>query len=169
MHFYGIMEPKKYGTGVTRDAAPGRPGNQNTGASPSPWAFANVPASYSLPQSDYNTYEIHVLDTNLIPVGVYFLENADLYEFHGTYVINLEKTIPVVGGGAVRMRTQDRNCRQMKNCGPTGGPPCGTKARTVDVSGAMPPPVGLQQPGLGKSNDQAGQWLLTDVVQVTCS
>jgi hypothetical protein len=112
--------------------------------------------------------------SNMNRVGMYFL-NSDTTspEQHITQAISFEKTIPVIGGGVIRMRTYDSNCRQIKNC-TSPGYPCAAKARTIDISAAMPqptigaPPNGLQQPGLGESNDHAGQWFLTDVVSVTC-
>src|SRR5690606_11154407 len=100
MHFYGIMEPKDYGQGVTREA-PQRPGTQDNGADPTPWATA--PVGYMYPQSDYNTYEIHVDDQNMQEVGIYYM-NADTSQGHWTYVINYEKQIPIIGGGRVRTR-----------------------------------------------------------------
>jgi hypothetical protein len=176
MHFYGIVEGKNYGSGVTREAAPSsHPGNQNSGAMPTPWAVANQPTSYTVMSSTYNTYEIHVynhlgtLASNR--VGMYFV-NADTTELHITYVLNFEKTIPVIGGGRIRMRTHDMNCRLIKNCGSVPGFPCANKARTVNISAASPqpligaPPSGFTQPGLGQSNDHAGQWLLVDVTAV---
>jgi hypothetical protein len=178
MHFYGILEPRNYGAGVTRDALNSSPGNQGTGANPTPWGYANQPQTFVVPQSStYNTYEIQVFnnlgtqDANRI--GFYFL-NSDIAEWHKTYVINFEKPIVVIGGGTVRLRTRDSNCRQIKNCG-LGGFPCAGKARTVDISAAYPqPPVGtpptggLLQPGLGQPIDHSGQWLLIDVTSVTC-
>ena len=170
LHFYGILEPKIYDPSVVRDAGTGRPGNQNTGAMPTPWAVAQ-PGTL-VPTGTYNSYEIHVLDNAMQEIGVYYL-NSDIEQGHFTYVINFEKTIPVVGGGIVRLRHYDSNCRMMKNCGSTAGFPCAGKARTVDISAADPqPPVagatmgGLRQPGLGSTNDHGGQWLLIDVTAV---
>ena len=171
MHFYGVMEPKPYNN-VTRDAGTGRPGNQNTGAMPTPWASCNTPGC-TVPGGTYNSYEIHVMSNTGTEVGTYFL-NADTQEGHYTYVINFEKTIPIVGGGRVRMYTTDGNCRQIKNCGSSAGYPCAAKARTVTITAAMPQPMtgalpaGFTQPGLGKTNDHAGQWFLTDVTAVAC-
>jgi hypothetical protein len=175
MHFYGIMSPKNYGAAVTREAGTGRPGNQDSGASPSSWATA--PAGHVFPASDYDTYEIHVDNQNNQEVAVYYL-NADISEGHWTYVINFAKQINVIGGGRVRVRTFDRNCRQIKNCGPPGSLyPCAAKAnaRIIDVSAANPAPPnapatmgGLLQPNLttNRDADNAGQWFLLDVVSV---
>jgi hypothetical protein len=171
MHFYGIMEPKIYNA-VTREAS-GRPGDQNTGAMPTPWAYCNTPGC-TVPGGTYNSYEIHVMSNTGTEIGTYFL-NADTSEPHKTYVINYEKTIPVVGGGRIRMYTTDGNCRQIKNCGSSAGFPCANKARTVMITGTTPPPPapgalpsGFTQPGLGESNDHSGQWFFTDVVSVAC-
>jgi hypothetical protein len=176
VHFYGILEPKIYDPTIVRDAGMARPGSQNDGAMPTPWAVA-APGTV-VPTSTYNSYEIHVLDNAMQEIGVYYL-NSDVQIGHITYVINFEKTIRIVGGGIVRLRHYDSNCRITKNCGSTAGYPCASKARTVDISAADPqPPVagptlstlnptpGLRQPGLGQSNDHAGQWLLIDVTAV---
>jgi hypothetical protein len=162
MHFYGIVDPRNYGPNVTRESGGTRPSNLNTGATPVPWASAAAGVAYTA--SNYNTYEIHVLDQNGLEQAQYFL-NSDTQEGHWTYVINYVKTIPVIGGGTVRVRVYDSNCRIIKNC--TSGPyPCASRARTVDVSAANPAPVGLTQPGLGQTADHAGQWLLIDVTGV---
>lgn len=163
LHFYGIMEPKNYGDEVERDAAPDAP--DRDGADPTPWAVGSP--GMSVPGSNFNTYEIHVLDQNREEVGVYFL-NADTDEGHFTYVIDYERTIEVVGGGVVRLRSFDANCRIMKNCGSSGGYPCAQRARVLDVSGADPAPSEeeLDQPGLLKGDDHGGQWWLIDVLGV---
>jgi hypothetical protein len=171
MHFYGILSPKNYGTEVTREAAPSRPGNMNGGAMPPPWAYCATPGC-TIPISTYDTREIHVFDHMDREIGTYFL-NADSSEVHITYVLNFEKTIPVVGGGRIRMRMFDSNCRIIKNCGSTAGYPCAVKARTVDISAAYPlppsgnPPAGFSQPGLGECADHGGLWFLLDVIAVS--
>ena len=172
MHFYGINEPKNYGNAGTREAAPGRPQNNDDGASPTPWH--EVPANHTYPQSNYNTYEIRVRDQNGQETAAYYL-NSDTQEGHWTYVINYSKTIPVIGGGSVLLRIFDLNCRQIKNCGVGSGDvnQCTNLARTLTFTGADPqppmgvPPNGLSQPGLGRAANQAGQWLFIDVTAVT--
>ena len=176
VHFYGILGPKNYGPRATREAVTGRPGNQNSGAIPTPWATA--PAGHTYPVSDYDTYEIRVDDQAEQEVAAYYL-NADSGEGHWTYVINFEKQIDVIGGGRIRVRTFDRNCRQIKNCGPNGTPAqqCAevARARIIDVSAASPAPPaapaeqgGLQQPSLNqfRTAGASGQWTLIDVVSV---
>jgi len=170
MHFYGVVEPKNYGNMATREAGGTRPTHMATGASPAPFATAN--AGVSFPASDYNTYEIHVMDNMNQEVKQYFL-NSDTTEGHWTYLLNYERTIPVVGGGKVRVRTYDRNCRMIKNCGDRSGQVsasvCGSATKqTVDVSAAMPAPTMLMQPGLGQAAGESGQWLLIDVTKVEC-
>lgn len=161
LHFYGVNEPKVYGSGVDREAD-NRP--DLNGGDPLPWATAEPNHEY--PSSDYNTYEIRVEDPAGDEVGVYYL-NADTQEGHFTMLIDYEKTIPVIGGGNIHLRIYDANCRQIKNCGTSAGAPCGNKARSVDISGADPQPQGLQQPGLGQTADHAGQWLLIDAIGFT--
>jgi hypothetical protein len=161
VHFYGIVEPRSYGDNVIREAGDTRPTNLNTGASPVPWATSAPGATYT--PTNYSTYEIHVFDQTMTERARYFV-NSDKAEGHLTYVLNFTKTIPVFGGGMVRFRSQDTNCRIIKNC--TGGPtPCATKARSVDISAANPQPV-LNQPGLNQTAEHAGQWLLIDVTAV---
>jgi len=166
MHFYGIMEPKNYGTAnIVRQG-----GTQNTNimtVMPLPWA-QQMPPGLAYRPSNYNTYEIHVLNPAGAVQATYFI-NSDTTpnEGHYTFAINYEKTIPVIGGGKVRLRIFDANCRQIKNC--TGGTsPCATKARSVNISAAMPQPPAntLMQPGLGQSSEHAGQWFLLDVKAV---
>lgn len=163
MHFYGVMEPKNYGNNAQREAG-GSP-NRNPAGTPTPWATANPGTDYS--SSNYNTYEIHVDNENMEEVGLYYL-NADTGDGHYTFGIDYEKTIPIIGGGRIRLRTFDLNCRQIKNCS-DGGTPCSGKARVIDISAADPQPDGawLQQPGLGQTAEHSGQWWLIDVTAFT--
>ncbi|HEX6276913.1 MAG TPA: hypothetical protein VFZ53_27925 [Polyangiaceae bacterium] len=169
MHFYGIMEPKVLGGGVTREA--GSSFSNRDGGAPLPWATA--PAGTAYPLSTYSAYEMHVLDDSGLEIARYFL-NSDVAEGHWTFVIDFEKTIDVVGGGSVRLRRLDSNCRLIKNCGATPGIPCDAKARTVDLGDADPPPPapgpfedgGFNQPGLNMSAGHAGQWWMIDVTAV---
>ena len=181
IHIYGIAEPKIYdGTGVMRDAGNGRPGVQDTGSSPTPWATA--PGGHTFTASDYNSAEIRSCSTRACArtdeTNVYYL-NADTQQGHWTFVMNYEKQIKVTGGGSVRVRNYDRNCRQIKNCGMNGTPndQCATvaNARKINVSAAMPAPAmsaatmgGLLQPNLtsDRGAGNSGQWLLIDVVKV---
>jgi hypothetical protein len=161
IHFYGIVGPKNYGSNVTREAGNTRPSNLATGATPVPWASA-APGT-PIPTSNYDTYEIHVLDQNGMEQAMYFV-NSDTTEGRWSYVLDFTKTITVIGGGTVRVRVFDSNCRIIKNC-TTGPYPCAAKARTVDTSVANPQPA-LTQPGLGMPDDDSGQWLLFDVTGV---
>jgi hypothetical protein len=165
MHFYGIMEPRQY-SNVTREA----PGDPNlNGGTPYPWAeAAGNPTITGSGDQNYNTYEIHVYDDMDQAVRSYFL-NADNGTGHYTMLIDYPKTIQLIGGGEVRLRVFDQNCRQIKNCGASGGTPCANKARTVDIAGADPQPgqnPPLQQPGLGQQPEHSGQWWLIDVTEV---
>jgi hypothetical protein len=170
MHFYGLMESKVLGSGVTREAAPARP-NLN-GGDPLPWATA--PAGTVFTASTHSAYEIRVHDESGQEIAQYYL-NADDREGHWTLLIDYEKTIEVVGGGFVRLRRDDRNCRLIKNCGTTFSFPCDVKARTLDLSAADPPPPppgsfesgGFNQPGLNHDANNGGQWWMIDVTAVT--
>jgi len=171
IHFYGIVEPKNYGGQVTRESGNTRPTNNNNGATPVPWAYTTSAGAKNITPSDYNTYELHVMDENMQVDRQYFL-NSDTNEGHWTYVLDYEKTIPVIGGGRVRFRTFDSNCRMIKNCydgGQGSASQCADRARSIStVTNAMPPPTGLMQPGLGNEDSQSGQWVYTDVVSVAC-
>jgi len=186
IHVYGIAEPKNYGTnGVMRDAGTGRPGNQDTGANPTSWATA--PAGHTFNVDDYNQYEIRTCKNRTCAYGsatdetaVYYL-NADTMQGHWTYVMNYTKQIKVTGGGAVRVRNYDDNCRMIKNCGPNGtaANQCQTFSNNRKITfpttvmpvpnGTQPAPNGgLLQPALVAERDanSAGQWVLIDVVSV---
>jgi hypothetical protein len=171
LHVYGIVEPKYYGASVTRASAHMRPANLDDGADPPPWAYAD--GNPSLPVSVYNTWEIHVVDNGGVDVCSYFL-NSDTSEGHWAYALNYEKTIDVIGGGRIRLRASDPNCRLIKNCwangeqGPCDETGCDDLPRTVDVSAAMPQPTGLMQPGLGVDRGNSGQWVFIDVTAVAC-
>jgi hypothetical protein len=184
MHFYGVSEPKNYGTGVTREAGTARPAATPTGAGATPTPYASAAGGHTYPGSDYNTNELHVCRVRTSPcpsgmeLAVHYL-NADTSEGHWTYVLNYEKPIVVVGGGHVRVRNFDRNCREIKNCGPAGtaANQCANaaNARIVNVSAAMPTPAnsaasagGLLQPNLdpARPTGSSGQWLLIDVVRI---
>jgi hypothetical protein len=166
MHFFGVMEPRRYAN-VTReagDAATDRNGGTPTG-------FAEAPGgtnTENLGDQNYNTYEMHVYDDMDQAVRSYFM-NSDNNTGHYTMLTDYEKTVTLIGGGEVRLRVFDANCRMIKNCGASGGAPCGGKARTVDITDAMPQPASsppLMQPGLGQSADHSGQWWLIDVKNV---
>jgi hypothetical protein len=167
MHFYGIMEPRQY-SNVMREAGGA---TNRTGGTPTGWATATGTAAvYSMGDNNYNTYEIRVSDHNDMPVAQYFM-NSDSGTGHYTMITNYEKTITLIGGGSVRLRVYDANCREIKNCGPNGGSgaACATNARSVDVSAAMPQPgqmPPLQQPGLGLGAQYSGQWWFIDVKSV---
>jgi hypothetical protein len=165
MHFYGVMEPKNYGNNMGREAGGTKINAGAAPATPLPWHV--FPPGMSYLGSNYNTYEIHVMDENMEEVGQYFL-NSDTGDGHYTFVISYPKTIPIVGGGMVRLKIFDANCRMIKNCGGTQGTPCAGKARSVDISAAMPQPSPalLVQPGLGNPPEHSGQWVLIDVTGI---
>ncbi len=162
-HFYGVAEPKNYGNGLTRDAGNGRP--DLNGGMPDAWAEA--PGGHQYPGSNYNTYEIRVEDQNQEEQHVYYL-NSDTQEGHYTMLVDYEKTITLIGGGRVHFKVFDANCRQIKNCGASGGYPCANKARTIDaLSSVMPAlPQSFDPPGLGVSADHAGQWMVIDALSL---
>jgi len=167
MHFYGIMEPKVYGDSIMREAT-GRPGQANP-SNPAPFAWSKTPGA-TYPASDYNTYEIHVIDDKGMAYKDYFL-NADTQSGHWTMPIDYERDLEVVGGGKVHIRSYDQNCRMIKNCGDSshtmGATACTAQARTVaGVSMAMPA-IPVMQPGLGVDANSSGQWLGIDVKSIT--
>jgi hypothetical protein len=164
MHFYGVMEPRQYAN-VTREAGGGSP-SREAGGTPTPFATLNAGATnYLAGDNNYNTYELHVLNQDAQEVAVYFL-NADAGDGHYTLGIDYAKTLQLVGGGTLRLQIADANCRQIKNCGTNAGVPCTPKARSIDISDAVPQPAAnaLQQPGLGRDPEHSGQWFLIDVL-----
>jgi len=167
MHFYGIMEPKVYGDSIMREAT-GRPGQANP-SNPAPFAWSKTPGA-TYPASDYNTYEIHVIDDKGAAYKDYFL-NADTQSGHWTMPIDYERDLEVVAGGKVHIRSYDQNCRMIKNCGDSshtmGATACTAQARTVaGVSMAMPA-ITVMQPGLGVDANSSGQWFAIDVKSIT--
>jgi|GEM_PF-2959649 len=163
MHFYGIMEPKIYGDSIMREAT-ARPGQGNP-ADPAPFAWSKT-AGASYPASDYNTYEIHVIDDQNKPYKDYYL-NADTQQGHWTMVIDYERDLEVVAGGKIHIRSYDQNCRMIKNCGPSGhtqgATACAGQARTVTGVSAAMPAIAVMQPGLGVEANSSGQWFAIDV------
>jgi hypothetical protein len=163
MHFYGIMEPKVYGDQITREAT-NRPGQANP-SNPAPFATAKT-AGATYPASDYNTYEIHVIDDMGKPYKDYYL-NADTQSGHWTFVIDYERDLEIVAGGKIHIRSYDQNCRMIKNCGDDahqhGAGKCTTQARTVAGISAAMPAITVMQPGLGVDPDSSGQWFAIDV------
>jgi hypothetical protein len=161
MHFYGIMEPKQYGDNIQREATT-RPG-EGSPSTPAPFAWGKTPGATYTP-SDYNTYELHVIDDKGMAVKDYYL-NADTMQGHYTFVIDYERTIEIVGGGKIHVKSYDNNCRMIKNCGPAGHDQsaCATNARSVAGVSAAMPAITVMQPGLGQAADQSGQWFAIDV------
>jgi hypothetical protein len=165
MHFYGVMEPKDYGPNDVREAGTTRPNVNATPSTPPP--FATMPPGMSYRTSDYNTYEVHTYDDKGVHLQQHFINSDHNMEGHYTFGISYPHDIEVVGGGKVKVRIFDDNCRMIKNCGNGGSVnECTTKARSIDVSGASPQPMGLQQPGLGNSAEQSGQWFFIDVKEI---
>jgi hypothetical protein len=166
MHFYGIMEPKIYGDNIMREST-ARPGQDNP-ANPAPFAWSKTPGA-TYPSSDYNTYEIHVIDDKGMPYKDYYL-NADTQQGHWTFVIDYERDLEVVAGGKIHIRSFDLNCRMIKNCGPsghqTGATACAGQARTVAGISAAMPAITVMQPGLGVEANSSGQWFAIDVKSI---
>jgi hypothetical protein len=163
MHFYGIMEPKIYGDNIQREAT-ARPGQDNP-SNPAPFAWSKTPGA-TYPSSDYNTYEIHVIDDTGKAYKDYYL-NADTQQGHWTFVIDYERDLEVVAGGKIHIRSFDLNCRMIKNCGPNGhqqgATACTAQARTVAGISAAMPAINVMQPGLGVEANSSGQWFAIDV------
>jgi len=161
MHFYGMMEPKNYGPTVTREAGTMRPNDSQNPSKPEP--FATAPGGSTVATTDYNNYEIHSFDEKGTEIKQYYI-NSDTQQGHYVFAINYERPIEIVSGGKVHVRIYDNNCRMIKNC--LGGPPCEGKARSIDLTGASPMPMGLTQPGLGKADKDSGQWFFIDVKNI---
>lgn len=158
LHVYGIVEAKRYQGGMRRD------GN-NMNASNTGGDFWYVGGS--VPNSTYNSYELHVTPKVEGAANDYFLNSRnDTNEGHESWALNYTATIPVTGGGKVNFRVYDSNCRQIMNCGPGTGSSSCKAPRTLDLSVVDPkPPASFSQPLIGEPS-APGQWVFIDVTAV---
>jgi hypothetical protein len=92
-------------------------------------------------------------------------------ESHESWALNYTFSLRVHGGGNIRFRMFDSNCRMITNCGPgTGSSTCNTTngTRILTFAGADPMPSMLNQPYLGAATSAGpGQWLFIDVTTIT--
>jgi hypothetical protein len=162
----GIVEVKNYSGGMRRAT-----GAMDASAQGGDFLYVGGTA----PNSTYNTYELHVLNANDMPAtgtGAavdYYLNGRDgSAEAHQSFALNYTATIPVVGGGKLRFRVFDSNCRQIMNCGPGTGSNMCTAPRNLTLTGSdPPPPTSFTQPFVGSAPGGAtGQWVFIDVLSV---
>jgi len=159
IHVWGIVEAKNY-DGGTRRAGDLMDASSTGGDF---WYEGGT-----IPFSSYNTYELHVTPAVDGAANDYFLNARNgSGEDHESWALNYTATFPVQGGGTIKFRVYDSNCRQIKNCGPGAGSSTCAAPRTVNISEADPQPADFTQPYVGSAPGGAtGQWVLIDVTSV---
>jgi hypothetical protein len=159
IHVYGVVEPRVYQGGVRRAGA-----NFNVNALDFWHEGGQVPAN----PGTYNSYEMHIDPPVPGAANTYFLNSRTGGD--QTWVIRLdyEATFPVMGGGTIRWRSFDLNCRQITNCDDNEcGPLTPKPVAVASVAGANPPPPAtFVQPYNTGANVGRGQWVYIDVTDV---
>jgi hypothetical protein len=160
----GVMEAKNYTTACMR-----RAGNGPMDAAVQGGDFLCTGGATQ--SSSYNEYSLAVSAGQVTGQPTFFGLNArnGTPEEHESWALNYTMTMRVRGGGTIRYRLFDSNCRQITNCGAdTGSGACGTDQRILTFAGADPMPSMLNQPYLGAPNAAGpGQWIFFDVTSVT--
>jgi hypothetical protein len=149
----GITEAKLYSGGMRR-----------AGTTPLARDNAGGDAWYqggTVPNSTYNSYELHVTPAVTGAPNDYYLNAAatSSEEDHLGFVLNYNATIKVPAGGTITFRTYDSNCRQIMNCGNFTAS-CPMPRTLPTTSWAPPPPTTFMQP-------YNGQFVHFDVTSVT--
>jgi hypothetical protein len=120
--------------------------------------------------SSYNEYSIAVIEGAVDGQPSYFGLNArdGSSEDHESFALNFTFKLQVHGGGSLRYRMFDNNCRQITNCGQdTGGSNCGSDQRILMFSQDTMPVPDVDQPYLGaQQSNGPGQWIALDVMSV---
>jgi hypothetical protein len=161
----GVIEAKNY-TGGTRRAGTGA---MDAAVQGGDFLYTGG----SAPNSTYNEYSLRVQTGAVSGQPSYYGLNArnGTNEAHESWALNYTMTLRVQGGGSIRYRLYDSNCRQITNCGAdTGSGNCGTDQRILTFAGADPMPMTamLNQPYLGTATANGpGQWIFLDVTSVT--
>jgi len=111
--------------------------------------------------SMYNTYFLNAVITNENPHA------NGTPTSHLTFAIDYTKTIPVMGGGTIKLTVFDSNCALVQNCGPQANNNTCTAPRSVQLTGAVPAVTNFSQPFSGNVTGAYGQWVHFDVTGVT--
>jgi hypothetical protein len=157
IHVYGIVEPRSYQGGVRR-AGP----NFDVNGRDMWHEGGTIPAN----PGTYNSYEFHVEPPVPGAPNVYYLNSRTGGDQQIVIRIDYEATFPVQGGGTIRFRSFDLNCRQITNCATNECGPLTPKPLTLEaVATADPPPAAtFTQPFQTGANIGRGQWVYVDVV-----
>jgi hypothetical protein len=158
IHVYGVAETRVYQGGTRR---PGNTFNVNG------TDFFHIGGQVPAATGTYNTYELHVEPpvTNAV-ANSYFLNSSVGNDRQLVVRLDYTATIRVPGAGRIRWRSFDSNCRQITNCRIQACGPLLPKPLEVDISAAVPQPVGFDQPNITNANFGIGQWILIDVTSV---
>lgn len=120
--------------------------------------------------SSYNEYSLAVTEGAVDGQPNYFGLNArdGSSEDHESFALNFTFKLQVHGGGTIRYRMFDNNCRQITNCGQdTGGSNCGSDQRILMFAAETMPVPDVDQPYMGaQQSNGPGQWLALDVLSV---
>jgi hypothetical protein len=160
----GVVEARNY-TGCSRDAGDAMDSSEQGGDF---WCSGGSPGAVS----DYNEYTLTIMSGQVDGQPTFFALNArnGSSHLHESWALNYVKTVQVQGGGSIRFRQYDSNCRQIKNCGPGdgGASNCTPVARVLDISQNDPQPsASFMQPYLGGAPSGGyGQFILIDVLGV---
>lgn len=156
VHVYGVVEPRSYQGGVRRA------GNNFDVNGRDFWYEGGViPAA----TGTYNSFELHVEPPVSGAPNVYYLNSRTGGDTPLLIRLDYEATFPIQGGGTIRFRSFDLNCRQITNCTTTECGPLTPKPVTLDtVDNADPPAMLLTQPYQTGANIGRGQWFYIDVI-----
>jgi hypothetical protein len=157
IHVYGVVEPRAY-QGGTRRAGP----NFDVNGRDMWHVGGTIPAN----PGTYNSYEFHVEPPVPGAANVYYLNSRTGGDQQIVIRLDYEATFPVQGGGTIRFRSFDLNCRQITNCATNECGPLTPKPLTMEaVANADPPPAAsFTQPYQTGANIGRGQWVYVDVV-----
>lgn len=157
VHVYGVVEPRAYQGGVRRAGA-----NFDASSLDLWYEGGVIPAN----PGTYNSYELHVEPAVPGTPNVYYLNSRTGGDQQIVVRIDYQATFAVQGGGTIRFRSFDLNCRQITNCATNECGPLNPKPLTVDaVRNADPPPVAtFAQPYQTGANIGRGQWVYIDVL-----
>jgi hypothetical protein len=155
IHVYGVVEPRSYQGGLRR-AGP----NFDVNGSDLWHEGGTIPAN----PGTYNSYEFHVEPPVQGAPNVYYLNSRTGGDQQIVVRIDYTATFPVQGGGTIRFRSFDSNCRQITNCATNECGPLNPKPLTVAaVQNASPAPAAFVQPYQTGANIGRGQWVYVDV------
>jgi hypothetical protein len=158
VHVYGVVEPRSYQGGFRRAGA-----NFDVNGSDFWHEGGTIPAN----PGTYNTYELHVEPPVEGAPNVYYLNSRTGGDQQVVIRMDYTATFPVQGGGTIRFRSFDLNCRQITNCATNECGPLNPKPLTVAaVQNASPPPAAtFSQPYQTGANIGRGQWFYIDVTE----